>query len=556
MGIDRKLLVGFLAATLTLSAIGASAAEQYPAEVAVDLTGPWESTGHRVARIEASLRIASDEASGRKLALTLADAACGLDEGANRVCVPVEVSAVRVGDSDLPFRFVGGLVSFFLPAETETAAGIRVQVAYTFPAFARGSGAVGMSGTDGWIPQGVAPPSSVKLVVQTAAEERAVAGGNLAKDSVEGYTRTMVWDDLDGRRPAVVVGPFGPTAPLIEDTATMTLIEGVALEPEMTTAVRVAVSFQRAAVGGLPMDPVHLVVTPYKMGDVGAPLVGPPGAFGDRLVVLHTPWPIQSFDVERPDRLFPIPSREVRSTQEMLNAALRAHWSSQVTVSDSPVDAWIRGFVSEALGDRPALSNPWASPAGKLRRDHVALWPQDPVPERPDIEALGRYLAHLVRLRVGDEKFEEGVRSVLAVALDEPLNAETFFSCWQTPEEPLAVVGIFQDVLDARTLTYVEVFWSSEKVGLPGQGGGWDAVVELERHGGHEGEVAIHLALLTTSGEVREMWTLLDRDGVRLEVEGLPAQLAEVFVVRDSLATAVSSSDLVPDQIEAPEPLL
>ena len=547
MGIERILLAGFMAVTLTLSAIGASAAEQYPAEVAVDLTGPWESTGHRVARIEARLRISPSEASGRKLALTLADAACGLDEGANRVCVPVDVQAVTVGESDLPFRFGGGLLTFFLPAETDGAAEIPIHVEYTFPAFSRGSGAVGLSGTDGWIPQGYHPPSQVTLTIQTLADERAVAGGNLTDERSVEATRTAVWEDLDGVRPAVVVGPFGPTAPLIEDTATMTLVEGVALEPEMTTAVRVAVSFQRAAVGGLPMDPVHLVVTPYKMGDVGAPLVGPPGAFGDRLIVLHTPWPIQAFDVERPDRLFPIPSREVRSTEEMLNAALRAHWSSQVTVSDSPVDAWIRGFVSEALGDRPALSNPWASPSGRLRRDHVALWPQDPLPERPDIEALGRYLAHLVLLRVGEEKFEEGVRNVLAVALDEPLNAETFFSCWQTPEEPLAVVGIFQDVLDARTLTYIEVFWSSEKVGLPGQGGGWDAVVELERHGGHEGDVAVHLALLTTSGEVREIWTLLDPDGVRLEVEGLPAQLAEVFVVRDSLAAAVTSSDLVPE---------
>jgi len=556
VGTEHKLLVASVAVLVALSGVSAGAAEQYPAEVGVDITGPWESTGHRTARIEANLRIPQDEASGRKLALSLADAACGLDESANRVCIPVEVHSVAVAESDLPFRFSGGLLTFFLPVETETAAGIRVSVEYSFPAFARGSGAVGLSGTDGWIPQGFAPPSSVELVVNTIAEERAIAGGNLADEQIVEGTRTAVWEDVDGRRPALVVGPFGPTAPLIEDTATMTLIEGVALEPELTTAVRVAVSFQRAAVGGLPLAPVHLVVTPYKMGDVGAPMVGMPGAFGDRLVVIHSPWPVQAFDVERPDRLFPIPSREVRSTEEMLNAALRAHWSGQVTVSDSPTDAWIRGFVSEALADRSMLSNPWASPAGGLRRDHVALWPDDPQPERPDLEALGRYLAHLVKLRVGDEKFEEGERSVLAVALDEPLNNGTFLSCWQTPEDPLAVVGIFQDVLDARTLSYIEVFWSSQKVGLPGQGGRWDAVIELERHGGHEGDVAVHLALLTTSGEVREMWTLLDADGLRLEVEGLPAQLAEVFVIRDSLAAAVSSSDLVPNQPEVPEPLL
>jgi len=554
VGTDRKLLAGCVVFLMGLAAFGAGAAE--PADVVVDLTGPWESTAHRVARIEANLRIPADEATGRKLALTLGDAACGLDEGARRVCVPVEVEAVAVDGADLPFRFAGGLLTVFLPAEAEITAGIPVRVEYTFPAFGRGSGAVGISGTDGWIPRGLKPADPVKLVVHTLAEERAVAGGDRVDERVVGSTRTAIWESLDGRRAAVVVGPFGPTAPLIEGRATMTLIEGVALEPELTAAVRVAVSFQRAAVGGLPVDPVHLVVTPYKMGDVGAPLVGPPGAFGDRLVILHAPWPVQSFDVERPDRLFPIPSREVRSTEQMLGAAFRAHWSSQVTVSDAPTDAWIRGFVIEALGDRPALSNPWASPAGGLRRDHFALWPGDPLPDRPDLESLGRYLAHLVRLRVGDETFEEGLRSVLAVALDRPLDTETFLSCWQAPDDPLAVVSIFQDVLDARRLAYIEVSWSSEKVGLPGQGGGWDAVVELQRHGGHEGEVAVHLALLTTSGEVREMWTLVDLDGVRLEVEGLPSQLAEVFVVRDSLAAAVTSADLVPDQPAAPEPLL
>lgn len=521
------------------------AAQTWSAAVAVDLTGGWDAPTHRAAHIHVTLSAqVVDEPTGG-FTFALPSVACGLDAELQRVCEPVTVESARASGADTPHHFGSGLLKVKLPELARPGDTVELELSYVYPAFGRGSGVVGLDGAAGWLPRGERPLVDVELSVTTVAEERGVASGVVARDEEQGARRVTVWERVDGDRPALLVGPFGPTAPLVPGVADMTLTRRTALEPELESLLREAAA-RHVDTGGAPERPVQIVVAPYQRGDCGAPMVGPAGGFGADVILLHSPLPTPAFDVQRRDRLFPIPSREVRSTEEVVQAGLAASWRHGVGVADEERDAWIRGFLDQALDDRPPFSDPWSAPAGLLRRDHGALWPGDDVPAPPDLEALGRYLAQLARLRMGEDAFEGCLAHAVAAANEQPLSAGVFLDAWHDDADDPGLVTTFADVLAVRQRSFVELSWSSEAVGEEGQGGGHDAEIQLTLHGGPQGPQAVHLALLATTGEVRHWWTLADAGSTRLEVEGLPAPLAEVFVIRDGLSVGVASADVIP----------
>lgn len=544
-GTMRILVVIAVGLGLGIGGPCSGAAQTWAARADVDLSGGWDGPTHRTAHIRVTLSHEVEERSAGGFTFALPSVACGLDAGLRRVCEPVVVERVRAGGVETPHHFGSGLLKVKLPALARPGDIVEIELTYTYPAFGRGSGVVGLGGGAGWMPRGERPFGDVALRVTTEAEERGVASGVVAREEQEGSQRVTVWERVDGDRPALLVGPFGPTAPLVAGAADMTLTLRTALEPELEAVVREAVA-AHVSTGGTPARPLQLVVAPYLRGDAGAPLVGPAGAFGAGVILLHSPHPTPAFDVQRRDRLFPIPSREVRSTEEVIRAGLAASWRHNVRVTGEARDAWIRGFLDEALDDRPPFSDPWSAPAGLLRRDHGALWPGDEIPPPPDLEGLGRYLAQLVRLRVGDDAFEASLARAVAAATAQPLSTEVFLDAWNEHVDDPALVKTFADVLAVEERAFVELTWSSREVGEDGQGGGHDAEILSTLHGGHAGPLAVHLGLLTTTGEVRQLWTLAEGGPSRLEVEGLPAPLAEVFVIRDGLAVGVTSTDVIP----------
>ncbi len=541
----RILVVIAVGIGLGFGGPSAGAAQTWTASATVDLGGVWDAPTHRTARIHVVLTTVVAEQSTGGFTFALPSVACGLGAELTRVCEPVEVEGARARGGEAPFHFGSGLLKVKLPELAHPGDTVEIELTYAYPAFGRGSGVVGLGGGAGWLPRGERPLGDVELHVTTLAGERGVASGVMVRDEERGAQRETVWEQVDGDRPALLVGPFGPTAPVVPGAADMTLTRRTALEPELEALVREAVA-AHVGTGGEPRRPVQLVVAPYRRGDVGAPLVGPAGAFGADVILLHSPFPTPAFDVQRPDRLFPIPSREVRSTEEVIRAGLEASRRHSVRVTDGDRDAWIPGFLEQAMDDRPPFSDPWSAPAGLLRRDHSALWPGDEIPRSPDLEGLGRYLAQLVRLRMGDDAFDASLTRTLTAAAAQPLDTGAFLDAWHDDLDDPALLETFADVLALEERAFVELTWSSSAVGEEGQGGGHDAEILLTLHGGHAGPLAVHLGLLTTTGEVRQLWTLAPAGPSRLEVEGLPASLAEVFVIRDGLVVGIASADVIP----------
>ena len=539
-----RCLIWLVAGSLAWGTL-ANASESWTADVSVDLVGGWVATTHREARVHVALELLVSEGSVGGFTFALPDVACGLGDDLIRTCAPVAVVEARASGCITPFHAGSGLLKVKLPELVQPGDNVSLDLFYTFPAFRRGAGVVGLGGSSGWLPQGDRPLGDVTLRVATLAEERTVASGARVEVQDQGATQVSIWRDVDDARPAILVGPFGPTAPLVDGVADMTLTRRTALEPELEELARETL-LAHVLLAGPPRRPLQLVVAPYVRGDAGAPLVGAAGAFGTDVILLHSPFPAPAFDVQRPDRIFPIPSREVRSTREVLESALRSSSRHRVGVSSDSRDAWIGGFLSEALDDRPQFADPWSAPAGLLRRDHGALWPGDTVPGPPDLRGLGAYLAHLVRLRMGDEAFAASLARAIQAAADEDLTTDRFLDAWHDDAAEPSLMTTLGDVLSVQRRAFVEVTWSSRKVGDEAQGGGHDAEIQLTVHGGYDGPEAVHLALLTTTGEVRQLWTLADGGASHLEVEGLPAQLAEVFVVRDGLAVGIASADVVP----------
>ncbi len=527
----------------------AAPAARWAAVVAVDFTAAPVDEVHRVATIEAQLVLPraalSDPGS---LTFALPEEACGLDETGRRVCHPIAIEGVTSAWSGaaLPYRTGQGLLVVTLPPAEPGEEDVDVVIRYTFPAFSRGSGLYGLSGTDHWIPLERNPIGNVLLEVRCPVEERALAGGTAMSEDTSGKTRLVTYGQVDGRRPGVLVGPLGPTAPALEGVIDTTLVKGVGLDESILTLLRGTAERLRREVGEPRSVPIHAVIAPFLLGSPGAPLVGAPGAFADRLLLLHDSRPVGTRDVLRPDRLFPMPSREIASTEAVVRAGLYSHWADAVPISDDARDAWLHGFVEAAMGDRTLLGDPWSSPAGWLRRDHGALWPGDPVPEQADLEAVGSYLAQLMRLRLGEEAFQALFDRTLAASREAPLTTAKVFEIYDSGEALFGVAQAFKEVLNSRHYGYFEVSMTSTEGGAEGEGAGHDAAVTLTRHGGHPGLNAVHVAVLTASGEVRDTWAIAGTTSGRVDLIGLPSTPIEAFVVRDCLGVAVTSADLVP----------
>lgn len=543
-------VVAALLGALAFPSLGAraEARARWAAVVLVDLTSPSKEV-YRTARIESELvlpRAAMADAS--TLTFALPDEACGLDVIGVRTCKPVTVQSVTsaLSGKRLEFRTGQGLLVVTMPASEAAEEDVDVIIRYTFPAFARGSGLYGLSGTDHWIPLERNPIGAVLLEIRCPAAERALAGGRPMGDVRSGKTRLVTYGQVDGHRPGVLVGPLGPTATAVEGLIDTTLANGVVFDSTLRELLITAATQLRDDVGETRSAPIHAVIAPFPLGSPGAPLVGTPGAFADRLLLLHSPRLDGSRDVIRVDRLFEMPSRQIPDTEDVVRAGLYSHWASAVRISDSPRDAWLAGFFAGAMEDRSIYGDPWSSPAGYLRRDHGALWPGDPVPQEASLEEVGFYLAKLIRLRLGGEEFKSLFDRTLAASKEAPLTTVKLFEIWDIEEALFSVSKAFKDALNARCYSYFVVSMKSTKIGDEDEGAGYDAAVTLTRHGGHPGLNAVHVAVLTTSGEVRDTWAIVGDKGGSVDVIGLSTAPIEAFIIRDSVAVAVTSADLVP----------